>query len=156
MYVALGARVQPSLFKWWSWVDLNLFYGRSNLVSCVFVWKKGKTMDFSETIVVYDIKLGRCSKLNEYMNLLNIKGQGHSLTLVQGHSDSTIVNFLSLETAKPFEAKFHVEPPWEEELRFVQMVQVTWPIWLPCLYMVKPLKNLLLWNKKPITLTVGM
>ena len=26
-------------------------------------------MDFSETIVVYDIKVGRYSKLNEYMQL---------------------------------------------------------------------------------------
>ena len=26
-------------------------------------------MDFSETIVVYDINVGRCSQLNEYMNL---------------------------------------------------------------------------------------
>ena len=51
--------------------------------------KKVKTMDFSETIVVFDIKVGRCSHLNEYMKLL--KGQGHSLTLLkymkgQGHS----------------------------------------------------------------------
>ena len=33
-----------------------------------FVWEKGKIMDFSETIVVYDIKVGRFSLLNEYMN----------------------------------------------------------------------------------------
>ena len=31
--------------------------------------KKGKILDFSETIVVYDIKVGRFSQLNEYMNL---------------------------------------------------------------------------------------
>ena len=30
---------------------------RSNLVSYAFVWEKGKTMDFSETIVVCDLKL---------------------------------------------------------------------------------------------------
>ena len=42
---------------------------------------------------------------------MTIKGQGHSVTLVQGHSDSTFVNFFSLETTKPIEAKFHVEPP---------------------------------------------
>ena len=30
---------------------------RSNLVPYAFVWEKGKTMDFSETIVVYDLKL---------------------------------------------------------------------------------------------------
>ena len=38
---------------------------RSNLVAYAnFVGEKVKTMDFSETIVVYDIKVGRCSQLN--------------------------------------------------------------------------------------------
>ena len=41
---------------------------RSNLIPYAFVWKKGKIMDFSETIVVYDIKVGGFSLLNEYMN----------------------------------------------------------------------------------------
>ena len=45
---------------------------------------------------------------------MNIKGQDQSLTLVQGHSDSTFSNFFSLETARPIEAKFHMEPPWDE------------------------------------------
>ena len=44
---------------------------------------------------------------------MNIKGQGHSLTLIQGHSDSTFSNFFFLETAWPIEAKFYVEPPWD-------------------------------------------
>ena len=44
--------------------------GRSNLVPYAYGWEKGKTMDYSETIVVYDIKVGRCSQLNEYMKLL--------------------------------------------------------------------------------------
>ena len=47
------------------------------------------------------------------MNLYDIKGQGLSSTLVQGHSDSTFSNFFSLETARPIEAKFHVELPWD-------------------------------------------
>ena len=44
-----------------------------------FIWEEGKTMNFSETIVVYDIKVGRCSQLNEYMKLMSTKGQGHFL-----------------------------------------------------------------------------
>ena len=44
---------------------------------------------------------------------MNIKGQGHSLTLVQGHSDSTFSNFFFLETAWPIEAKFYMEPAWD-------------------------------------------
>ena len=56
-YAASGARVLPSLLKWWPWFDLTYFTARSNLVPYAFVWEKGKTMDFSETIVVYDLKL---------------------------------------------------------------------------------------------------
>ena len=41
---------------------------------------------------------------------MNIKGQGHSLTLVRF---TTFSNFFSLETARPIEAKFHVDPPLE-------------------------------------------
>ena len=48
---------------------------------------------------------------------MNIKGQGHSLTLVQGHSDSTFSNFFCLETAGPIETKFHVEPPYDRGTR---------------------------------------
>ena len=44
---------------------------------------------------------------------MNIKGQGHSLTLDQGHSDSIFLNFFSSITTRPFEAKFHMEPPWD-------------------------------------------
>ena len=37
-------------------LTLTYFTTRSNLVPFAFIWKKGKTMDFSETIV-YDLKL---------------------------------------------------------------------------------------------------
>ena len=38
-------------------LTLTYFTARSNLVPDAFVWEKGKTMDFSETIGVYDLKL---------------------------------------------------------------------------------------------------
>ena len=63
-------------------LTLTFSTARSNLVPYAFVWEKGKTMDFSETIEVFDIKVGRCSQLNVYMKFMSIKGQGHSLTLV--------------------------------------------------------------------------
>ena len=61
------------------------------------------------------------SKLVDAVNLMstwtymymNIKGQGHWLTLDQGYSDSTFSTFFSWETARPIEAKFHVGPPWD-------------------------------------------
>ena len=43
--------------------------GRSNLVPYAFGWEKVKTMYYSEIIVVYDIKVGRFSQLNEYMKI---------------------------------------------------------------------------------------
>ena len=48
-------------YQVWSTDDpgltLTYFTARSNLFPYVFVWEKGKTMDFSETIVVCDLKL---------------------------------------------------------------------------------------------------
>ena len=57
-YAASGAWVLPSLFKRWLWVDLDLFYGKVKFGPLRFCMrKKGKIMDLSETIVVYDLKL---------------------------------------------------------------------------------------------------
>ena len=38
-------------------LTLTYFTARSNLVSYAFLWEKGKTMDFSETVVVNDLKI---------------------------------------------------------------------------------------------------
>ena len=38
-------------------LTLTYFMARSNLLPYAFVWEKGKTVDFSKTIVVYDLKL---------------------------------------------------------------------------------------------------
>ena len=38
-------------------LTLTYLMARSNLVPYAFVWGKVKTMDFSETIVVYNLKL---------------------------------------------------------------------------------------------------
>ena len=48
---------------------------------------------------------------------MNIKSQGHSLTLVQGHSDSHFQTSFSLEIAGPIEAKFYMEPPWDGRMK---------------------------------------
>ena len=41
-------------------LTLTYFTARSNLAPYAFAWENGKTMDFSETAVVCDIKVGRC------------------------------------------------------------------------------------------------
>ena len=87
-----------------------------------------------------------------------MSAKGHSLTFVQDHWVSTISNNFS-ETWL-IEAKFHVEPPWNGGTKFwsngpghvtkmaAMPIQVTWPRWPPCPYMVKTFKTLLLWNRE--------
>ena len=60
---------------------------RLNLVPYAFVWQKVKTMDFSETIVVYDINLSRFSQLNEYMKLYEYQRSRSFIYRVPDHTD---------------------------------------------------------------------
>ena len=69
-------------------------------------------MDFSETIVVYDIKFGRCSRLNEYMKLYEYQRSRSFTDLSVNLSDSIFLNYFSSITIRLIEAKFHVEIPW--------------------------------------------
>ena len=55
-YAASGDRVLPRCSKYYPGLT-TYFTALSNFVPYAFVWEKGKTMDFSETIGVYDLKL---------------------------------------------------------------------------------------------------
>ena len=79
---------------------------------------------------------------------MNIKGQGHSLPLVQGHSDSTFSNFFSLETARPIEAKFDMGLPWDWGTKVCLNGPGHMAKMAPVPIYGKNLKNLLLWNQK--------
>ena len=58
-------------------------------------------MDFSETIVVYDIKVGRCSQLNEYMKLYEHQRSRSFTDLGPNLLDSTFLNFFFSITTRP-------------------------------------------------------
>ena len=55
-----------------SGLNLTYFMARSNMVRYAFVWEKGKTMDFSETIVVYDLKLATDDRSDKKFLLTSI------------------------------------------------------------------------------------
>ena len=57
--------------------------------------KKVKQRMFSETFVVYDIKVGRCSQLNEYVNLYEYQRSRSFIDLGPNHSDSIFLNIFS-------------------------------------------------------------
>ena len=92
-------------------LTLTYFTARSILVAYVFIREKVEITNFSETIVVYDIKVDRYSQLNEYMKLY--QRSKSLIDLGPNLSDSIFLNFYSSITTRPIEAKFHVEPPWD-------------------------------------------
>ena len=68
-------------------------------------------MDFSETIVVCDHKVNRCSQLNEFMKLYEYQRSRSFTDLGPNLSDSIFLNLFSSITNWPIQAKFHVECP---------------------------------------------
>ena len=80
-------------------LTLTCFTARLNLVRYVFVWEKDKTMDFSETITVYDVQVGRCSQLHGYMKLYVYQRSRSFTDLGPNHSDSVFLNLFSSITA---------------------------------------------------------
>ena len=52
-----------------SGLTLTYVTARSNFLPYAFVWEKGKTMDISEIVLVYGVKVSRCIYVNEYMNI---------------------------------------------------------------------------------------
>ena len=71
-------------------------------------------MDFSEIIVVYDVKVGRCSYLNEYMSLYEYQRSRSFIELGPRSLRFTFSNFISLETVWPIETSM----AWRNESLF--------------------------------------
>ena len=69
-------------------LTLTYITARSNLVTYAIVREKGNTMDLSETVVVYDIRVNRCSQLNEYMKLCEYQRSRSFTDLGPNLSDS--------------------------------------------------------------------
>ena len=112
-------------------------------------------MDFSETIVVYDMKVGRCSQLNEYMKLYEYQRSRSFTDIIPNISDSIFLKFYSSITTLPIEAKFHVEPPWNGVTKACSndLGHITKMAAMP--YILKTFKNHLLWNRKADDLETG-
>ena len=84
--------------------------------------RKVKTMDFSENIVIYDIKVVRCSQLNEYMKLYEDQRSRSFIDLVPNHSDSIFLNFLSSITADfniSSALRCAIQGQWSSDFRMV-------------------------------------
>ena len=74
---------------------LDLVHGKVKFGPCFCMEKKVKLWIFTETIVVCDIKVGRCSQLNEYMNLYEYQRSRSFIELGPNHSNSIFLNLIS-------------------------------------------------------------
>ena len=92
-------------------------------------------------------------KVNKYMNLYEYQRSRSFVDLDPRSLRFTFLNFFCSETARSnFMCSLHGMGKW----KFVQMVQVTWPIWPPCPYMIKTLKIFFSGTKLPMTLKTGI
>ena len=142
-HVAFGTQALQSLYKWWPWVDLDLFYGKVKL-GHLYVWM-GKTVtksfnggklaakDYIDWIILLMKKIWPQGVVCPCPGLYTCIWPPFS-------------NIFSTETAWPIKAKFYVEPPWEGGTK----VYINGPGHMTkmaaCPYMVKAFKNLLLQN----------
>ena len=69
IHVALGTPAHHSLFKWWSWSDVDLFYNKVKFGNMGFSIEKVKTVDYSETIAASDLKVGSSRHIIKYMKI---------------------------------------------------------------------------------------
>ena len=110
--------------------------------------KKLKQWIFQQPIVVYDIKIGRCSQLNEYMKIYGYQRSRSFVDLGPNLSDSIFLNFLSSITARPIEVKFHMKPPWDGGTKTCSTGPGHMTKMAAMRIYGKIFKNLLLWNRK--------
>ena len=132
---AMQHRVLPSLFKWYPWIDHDIFYGKVKFGPWCFCWspillygKQLKQRDFSETIVIYDIKVGRCTQLNDYMKLYGYQRSRSFIELVPNHSDSICLNFFSSITTEfniSSALRWAIRDQWSSGLEISCMVLIS-------------------------------
>ena len=104
---------------------LRLFYRKN--------WKLLIFQNFCRACVTWNgIKLWR---------YVRIEGQGHFLTLTQSQLHMKLKTGFSQEPLGQSKPNFICKLSGSRKWKFIDMMLVTWPKWLPCLYMVKTLQK---------------
>ena len=70
-----------------------------------------------------------------------MEGQGQFLTLAQGHLYRKLKTSFSQKPLGHFYPNFICKLSGRRKWKFIDMMLVTWPRWLPCPYMVKTLQK---------------
>ena len=91
------------------------FTAWSMLVLFAYVWEIAKTADFleEEADEFYEVKVGTYSQINVYMTIYDYPRSRSFTDLCPRSLRFNIFKLFPSETARPIEAKFHMEPPWD-------------------------------------------
>ena len=98
----------------------------------LFYRKKWK-LDFSE-----HLQPATWNQLKKWTNV-SIEGQGHFLTLAQGHLHTKLKICFSQKPLGQSKPNFICKLSGTRKWKFIDMMLVTWPRWLPCPYTVRTL-----------------
>ena len=79
---------------------------QGQISTLMLLYETGKTMDFSETIVVFDVKVERSSEYQRWRSFIDLGPRSPRFN---------ILKLLFLRNGYVYEAKFHVEPPLDGE-----------------------------------------
>ena len=105
-YVALGTPAHHSVYKWWPWSDLDLFYGKVKFGNLGFSIGKSENSGFLETIEACDLKVGRYRQLIDFMKVCEYWRSRSILDLGPRSCTYKNSNRIFSETTKPFWTKF--------------------------------------------------
>ena len=72
-------------------IDHDLFYSKVIFGYFGFCMGKRQTVDSSDSIVAYDIKVDLWNQLNEHFKNMVMNGEGHLLTFIPDASDSVFM-----------------------------------------------------------------
>ena len=133
--VASGTPAHHSLFKWWPWSDLDLFYSKVKFGNLGFSIGKSENCWFFRAIAACDLKPTEKMNICEYWRSRSFLDLGpRSFT----YKIKTCFSQKPLGQSKPnFICKLSGTRKW----KFDDMMLVTWPRWQPCPYMVKTLQK---------------
>ena len=152
-YVASMTPAHHSLFKWWSWVDLDLFYGKVKIWELrLFYRKKWKLLIFQNFCSQWPGNCIKIMKICDYwrsrsfldldpksVNIWNLK-----LAFLRNHwANQSQILYVSFQV--------------QGNENLLTLMLVTWPKWLPRPYVVKTLqKSSYLRTDGPISTKLGM
>ena len=151
---ALGTWGDHSLFTWWPWADLDLFYCKIKSGPLCFCVRNSENNGFSGTTIDFIMNLASMGHNNK--NSVDIESLPPGVIHPPVIRLSTILIF---EATGPNEAKLHKEPLWIGGTKVCSRGlyhHSLSPYMMMAIYNKYPLKNFLLHNRLSSAMGLGM